>query len=191
MEGWGGSKIPSVASKHEMEGSEVPRLMFRHEGGAGGVENTLRRVEMRDGGHRSPPTRIRPVFRHGGSKIPPPCRNTRGRAQKSPDSCFDTREGQVGVKHPPSRRNTRRGHRSPPTRVSTRWRGGEGRQYPLLCRNTRWRAQNPPNLCFNTREGWGGSKGLPSRVSSEGRMVGGRKHPPSKRIALPLTADVS
>jgi len=73
-EGQVGWKTFSVASKREMGGIGVPRPVF----------NPC--FDMVEG--------------WGGSKIPPPCRNTRGRAQKSPDSCFDTREGQVGCKTP-------------------------------------------------------------------------------------------
>ena len=89
---------PPSCRNMRREGIGAPRPMFRHDGRIGRVENTLRRVETRDGGLRSPPTRVstqgrgkwgwkipsvmlkremggigvpRPVFQYGGGlKIP-------------------------------------------------------------------------------------------------------------------------
>ena len=179
-EGQVGWKTPSVTSKRETGGIGVPRFVFRHEGGAGGVENTLRRVETRDGGHRSPPTCVSTWWRGGEGRKYLRRVETRDGGHRSPLTRVSTRgRGRWGVKHPPSRRNTRRGHRSPPTHVSTRWRGGEGRKYPLSCRNTRWRAQNPPNSSFDTREGRGSKVRLSCR-NTRWRGRAGHRGPPSR-----------
>ena len=69
--------------------------------GRGRLKTTPVVSKHETGGHRSTQTCVLTRWKDGeGQKYPPSCQNTTQRAQKSPDLCFDTREGQVGWKTP-------------------------------------------------------------------------------------------